>query len=71
MAKLYLIPTVLGETAFEKVLPSEITRVVRTLRYFVVEDLRTARRHLKKMVPEIVIDDLDFKELNEIGRAHV
>ncbi len=68
MAKLYLIPTILGETAFDKVLPTEIFRVVRTLRYFVVEDLRTARRHLKKMVPEIVIDDLDFRELNEHSR---
>ena len=68
MAKLYLIPTILGETAFDKVLPTEIFRVVRTLRYFVVEDLRTARRHLRKMVPEIVIDDLDFSELNEHSR---
>lgn len=68
MAKLYLIPTILGETAFEKVLPSEINSVVRRLRYFVVEDLRTARRHLKKMAPEIVIDDLDFRELNEHSR---
>jgi 16S rRNA (cytidine1402-2'-O)-methyltransferase len=65
MAKLYLIPTPLGETAAEKVLPAEIMLVVRDLRYFVVENTRTARRHLKKMVPEIVIDDLDFKELNE------
>ena len=65
MAKLYLIPTTLGETAVEKVLPAEIMKVVKELHYFVVENTRTARRHLKKMVPEIVIDDLDFKELNE------
>jgi len=65
MANLYLIPTTLGETPVEKVLPAEIIRVVSQLRYFVVENTRTARRHLKKMVPEIVIDELDFKELNE------
>ena len=65
MANLYLIPTTLGETPVEKVLPVEILRVVSQLRYFVVENTRTARRHLKKMVPEIVIDELDFKELNE------
>jgi len=65
MANLYLIPTTLGDTAVEKVLPAEIMQVVRNLRYFVVENTRTSRRHLKKMVPEIVIDDLDFKELNE------
>jgi 16S rRNA (cytidine1402-2'-O)-methyltransferase len=65
MATLYLIPTTLGDTSVEKVLPVENTNVVRSLHYFVVENTRTARRHLKKMVPEIVIDDLDFKELNE------
>jgi 16S rRNA (cytidine1402-2'-O)-methyltransferase len=65
MANLYLIPTTLGESPVEKVLPAEILRVVSQLRYFVVENTRTARRHLKKMVPEIIIDDLDFKELNE------
>jgi 16S rRNA (cytidine1402-2'-O)-methyltransferase len=65
MPNLYLIPTTLGDTAVEKVLPAEIMQVVRNLRYFVVENTRTARRHLKKIDPEIVIDDLDFKELNE------
>ncbi len=65
MPNLYLIPTTLGETAVEKVLPAEIMLVVRSLRYFVVENTRTARRHLKKIAPEIIIDDLDFKELNE------
>ena len=65
MPKLYLIPTTLGDSAIEKVLPAEIMEVVQGLKYFVVENTRTARRHLKKMVPEIVIDDLDFKELNE------
>jgi 16S rRNA (cytidine1402-2'-O)-methyltransferase len=65
MPNLYLIPTTLGDTAVEKVLPAEIMQIVRSIRFFVVENTRTARRHLKKMVPEIVIDDLDFKELNE------
>lgn len=65
MANLYLIPTTLGETSVEKVLPADLMKVVSTLQYFVVEHTRTARRHLIKMVPEIVIDNLDFKELNE------
>ncbi len=65
MPNLYLIPTTLGDTAVEKVLPVEITQVVRNLQYFVVENIRTARRHLKKIAPEIVIDELNFSELNE------
>jgi 16S rRNA (cytidine1402-2'-O)-methyltransferase len=69
MACIYLIPTTLGDTAFEKVIPAEIRRIVKELRYFVVENTRTARRHLKSMVPEVVIDDLDFKELNEHSKG--
>lgn len=65
MSKLYLIPTTLGETNIEKVIPSEIKNIVRSIRYFIVENTRTARRYLKKLDPDIVIDDLDFKELNE------
>jgi len=65
MPSLYLIPTTIGETPTEQVLPQEIIKVVQRLQHFVVEDIRTARRHLRKMVPEIVIDNLDFKELNE------
>jgi 16S rRNA (cytidine1402-2'-O)-methyltransferase len=65
MGKLYLIPTTLGETNIEKVIPSEIKNIVGSIRYFIVENTRTARRYLKKLDPDIVIDDLDFKELNE------
>jgi 16S rRNA (cytidine1402-2'-O)-methyltransferase len=57
MPNLYLIPTTLGDSSIEKVLPAEIMEVVRSLKYFVVENTRTARRHLKKMVPEIIIAD--------------
>lgn len=68
MAILYMIPTTLGETTVDRVIPAEVLKVVSRLRHFVVEDTRTARRHLKKMVPEIVIDDLEFMELNEHSR---
>ena len=65
MATLYLIPTTLGETPVDKVISAGVLRVVKGIRHFIVEDIRTARRHLKKMVPEIIIDELDFMELNE------
>ncbi|MCE1198374.1 MAG: SAM-dependent methyltransferase [Marinilabiliales bacterium] len=65
MAALYLIPTTLGETPVSGVLPATHGELVGRLRHFVVEDIRTARRHLKKMNPSIVIDELHFSELNE------
>ena len=62
---LYLIPTQLSEGPLERVLPAYNTEVVRQVRFFVVESLRSARRFLKKCDREIDIDALTFNELNE------
>ena len=64
-AGLYLIPTQLSDVPLERVLPAHNIDVVRELRYFVVESLRSARRFLKKCDREIDIDSLTFNELNE------
>ena len=65
MATLYLIPTSLGEISFDKILPAYNAEVVSALKYFIVEDVRTARRFLKKVDSSIVIDDLTFYVLNQ------
>ena len=65
MPTIYLIPTSLGDTAFNRILPSYNTEVVSSLRFFIVEDVRTARRFLKKMNPAIDIDTLTFFILNQ------
>jgi 16S rRNA (cytidine1402-2'-O)-methyltransferase len=65
MAKLYLIPTTLGDTRIERVLPPDLTGLVSSIPVFIVENIRTARRFLKKVDPEIVIDNLTFFELNQ------
>jgi 16S rRNA (cytidine1402-2'-O)-methyltransferase len=65
MPKLYLIPNLLGESPWQHVLPSGLPGILMNLRYFVVEDVRNARRFLKKLVPEIQIDELHFFELNK------
>jgi 16S rRNA (cytidine1402-2'-O)-methyltransferase len=65
MASLYLIPTSLGDTSFEKILPVYNTEIITALRYFVVEDIRTARRFLKKTNPAIDINSLTFFILNQ------
>ena len=62
---LYLIPVTLGDTAHERVLPPYNREVILSLKHFIVENVRTARRFLKKTEPSIVIDDLFFTELNE------
>ena len=62
---LYLIPVTLGETEHSRVLPVYNREVILSLKHFIVENVRTARRFLKKAEPSIVIDDLTFTELNE------
>lgn len=62
---LYLLPVTLGETSWESVLPSYNREVILKIRYFIVEDLRSARRFLKKLDREIDIDSLTFFTLNK------
>lgn len=62
---LYLIPVTLGETEHERVLPAYNREVILSLKHFIVENVRTARRFLKKTEPSVVIDELTFTELNE------
>ena len=64
-AGLYLIPTQLSDVPLDRVLPAHNIDVVRELRYFVVESLRSARRFLKRCYRDIDIDSLTFNELNE------
>lgn len=65
MAKIYLIPTTLGDTSIERVLPPDLTQIISSISVFIVENIRTTRRFLKKVNPVIVIDDLTFFELNQ------
>ncbi|MDP4184685.1 MAG: SAM-dependent methyltransferase [Bacteroidota bacterium] len=67
-ANIYLIPSLLGDVPYSKVIPEEIRTQVKALRYFIVEDLRSARRYLKHLDREINIDELVFFELNEHTR---
>lgn len=64
-ASLFLIPVTLGDTEHRKVLPEYNREVILQLKYFIVENVRTARRFLRKTDPEIVIDNLTFYELNK------
>lgn len=50
--KLYLIPTTLGETEPLEVMPISVKKVVEQLNHFIVENEKTARRHIKKLTPK-------------------
>ena len=57
--KLYLIPTVLHEEALETI-PPYILDAVKDCQVFFVETEKTARRFLKKIWREMVIDDYQW-----------
>jgi len=63
--KLYLIPTLLGDTLPEKVLPEGTLNIIRSLDYFIVEQIRTSRRFLVKAGLTKPIDSISFVELNK------
>lgn len=62
---LYLIPVTLGDTEISKVLPDYNAEIIKGIRHFIVENIRSARRFLKKVDSSINIDDLTFYELNK------
>lgn len=64
-AALYLIPVPLGETAIERVLPEYNQTIIAGIRHYIVENVRSARRFLRKSNPDIQIDDLTFYTLNQ------
>lgn len=71
-AAVYLIPVTLGDTAISKVLPSYNHDVIVGIRHFIVENIRSARRFLKKVDATIDIDTLTFYELNQhTDRQHI
>lgn len=61
---LYLIPVELSGGPLDSVLPAGNLRIVRGLRHFVVENLRSARRFLRRWDREFPIDECEFHELN-------
>ena len=62
---LYLIPVTLGNTLIDRVLPEYNKSIILQIKHFIVEDVRTARRFLKKLERSIEIDDLTFYVLNK------
>ncbi|TDN95833.1 SAM-dependent methyltransferase [Sunxiuqinia elliptica] len=65
MAQLYLIPVTLGDSDLQTVIPDNHRNIILSISHFIVENVRTARRFLKKVDKNIDIDSLHFYELNK------
>lgn len=62
---LYLLPVTLGDTEINKVIPQQNIDIIKNIKHYIVEDVRSARRFLKKAYAEINIDELTFYTLNK------
>ncbi len=65
LGSLFLLPVMLGDTEVERYLPPYNIAVMRRLSCFVVENIKTARRCIKKICPEAVIANLEFFEIDK------
>jgi len=63
--RLYLIPVTLGGFDFQSVIPEKVLQITRQIRFFIVENTRSARRYLRLIDKGFPIDESFFSELNE------
>lgn len=61
----FLIPNSIADGPLNEVIPEGVLAVIRGLRHFVAEDVRTVRRFLAKVGMPVPLDDLTFYVLNE------
>lgn len=67
--KLYLIPTTLGSETTHHIIPAEVAQLAIRLRSFAVEDIKSARRYLRKLDREFPIDESRFFVINKRSTA--
>jgi hypothetical protein len=62
---LYLIPTPLGETSLETIVPKVNLQLIDLIEYFIAENAKTARAFLKQAGISKPLQSLHISELNE------
>ena len=67
---LYLIPVTLGDTPVNQVIPEYNTHIINEIEVYIVENIKTARRFLKRSGIVKAIDELTFFELNKRTQLH-
>lgn len=65
----YLIPVTLGDTPYENVIPNYNISIIKDIKVFVVENIKSAKRFLAKIEGSHV-DDAVFYELSEHTQAN-
>jgi 16S rRNA (cytidine1402-2'-O)-methyltransferase len=63
--KLYLIPNVIADGTQQNVIPAHVKIALGTIKHFLAEDIRTARRYLSSLKLFDSIETLDFQLFNK------
>ncbi len=63
--KVYIIPNVISENTQEEVIPAQVKNAILACDFFLVENVRTARRYISSLKLGLVIDDLRFETLDK------
>ena len=58
--KLILIPNLIGENNFQDSITKKIVQTIKKTNFYIVENTRSARRYIKKIVPEKSIEKIIF-----------
>jgi 16S rRNA (cytidine1402-2'-O)-methyltransferase len=66
---IYLIPVTLGGSDISAIIPDKVLEITKGLRFFIVEEIRSARRFLRLIDKQFPIDESWFRELNEHTKA--
>ena len=66
--KLYLIPNVLAENTAHQIITPQVKDVIKNTSFFLVEDLRTARRYISSLKLGVTIEQLRMEILDKKTR---
>lgn len=70
-AKLYLIPNVIAENTAQETIPEQVREIIKNTKYYLVENVRTARRFISSLKTGVVIEELHFEVLDKKTKPHV
>ncbi len=65
MGNLFLIPNTLGENNFSFILPEDVKKTIESLDYFIVENERTARAYIKKLLPNKIQKEIQIEIIDK------
>lgn len=63
--KLFLIANTLGGETTDEIIPQGVVEIIKKIRFFAVEEVKSARRLLRKLDREFPIDESTFYVLNK------